>query len=896
VKRSWLVHVVGLSACLGILAAAPARAQEASDVVCGGSKPFFEGRYYKLRCNRSCGQRADGVNHHPASLDLDAVRQVVGDRPVDAAPYVRNALVTATEEQAVCVKTDLGEIVIYMREGRLFKDLTQVTTERFETNEAMREYVCPEEPHVEVEKVVREPLEATKDRDRKGYAWVTCYYRGRFARTYVGERGPFGFVDDPDPTPVAPAEAPDPPPVDDPEAPPAEEPDAPPADDPPADPDADHDMVRAAKRLDLTTADESDEGRTVERIPERGHPDFEPGIDVHRRFVQRCRCFGELPGRVECRPFQEPPPPGFGRDHEPFGTVYAPLPDDYRTTELCWEEKRTDRPPIPEDALDDPRLPDRELPLPPRPSRQALVVGNASYANLPQLEGTQPDAATVANALGDLGFDVLPVFDADATALEAAFETFLGKAGEAQITFVYFAGHGLQIAGTNLLLPIDTDPAAPTYAPMLSDWIERLAELEVPQNIVAVDACRTNEEGGGEPGLAALPAQPDNFVVAYAAEPGHVAYDDGGFADALADAIRTPGQDFGQTLDSIVETVQGTTEAKPGGVQTPWTSTTTDLSEICLFGPCQWETELAVPIPEVRVLNRVTVTKRVRDLAFSPDGERLAIAMDNRVRVYPTGSAVPELELPSGARRVGFTFDGKEVVTFGSALRRWDEEGRSKGAYSERFRYAELSGDGRFAVTYRGNQAGIWDTASGGKVASLRRNPYGNFQVSVNPATSQPTLDLGYGKFDRLVLSHDGSRALVRRKRESTWELWDVPSATVIDVLPIDMDGIPKFLDGRDQIVIGVPEYALFLYDLRAKRRLRFQGGERGDPVVAVSSRARIVGTADEYTWRLWDGTNRVLIEEGTYEDRQIEMAISSLGDRVAIADGTEVVVYEVVP
>ena len=92
--------------------------------------------------------------------------------------------------------------------------------------------------------------------------------------------------------------------------------------------------------------------------------------------------------------------------------------------------------------------------------RVALVVGVSNYVAVPHLSNTKADATEIAVALRRLAFDVELVIDPDRAQLEAAVRR-LGESGSgADAALFYFAGHGVEVAGRNWLLPVSARPKA----------------------------------------------------------------------------------------------------------------------------------------------------------------------------------------------------------------------------------------------------------------------------------------------------------------------------------------------------------------------------------------------------------------------------------------------------
>ena len=85
--------------------------------------------------------------------------------------------------------------------------------------------------------------------------------------------------------------------------------------------------------------------------------------------------------------------------------------------------------------------------------RTALVIGNATYETGP-LRNPVNDATDMAALLQRLGFEVSSLKDAKLRAMEEAIEAFSQKLRKGGVGLFYFAGHGVQVAGENYIVPI----------------------------------------------------------------------------------------------------------------------------------------------------------------------------------------------------------------------------------------------------------------------------------------------------------------------------------------------------------------------------------------------------------------------------------------------------------
>src|SRR5207237_9449804 len=88
--------------------------------------------------------------------------------------------------------------------------------------------------------------------------------------------------------------------------------------------------------------------------------------------------------------------------------------------------------------------------------RVALVVGNSNYQNAAVLPNPANDAAAIAATLKDAGFDVVESrLNLPAADMRRALRDFADQARDSDIAVVYYAGHGIEIDGTNYLIPTD---------------------------------------------------------------------------------------------------------------------------------------------------------------------------------------------------------------------------------------------------------------------------------------------------------------------------------------------------------------------------------------------------------------------------------------------------------
>ena len=92
--------------------------------------------------------------------------------------------------------------------------------------------------------------------------------------------------------------------------------------------------------------------------------------------------------------------------------------------------------------------------------RVALVIGNGAYQNVPTLTNPPRDATDVARTLERLGFAVTLAIDLTLSEMKKAANIFGVEADGADMAVIFYAGHGVEAAGENWLIPIDATIAS----------------------------------------------------------------------------------------------------------------------------------------------------------------------------------------------------------------------------------------------------------------------------------------------------------------------------------------------------------------------------------------------------------------------------------------------------
>lgn len=214
----------------------------------------------------------------------------------------------------------------------------------------------------------------------------------------------------------------------------------------------------------------------------------------------------------------------------------------------------------------------------PAAERWALVLGISRYdsASIPSLPNTVNDARTMAGALNQMGFDVYYLENAGRAEIEATVDRIVAERQDSALGLVYFAGHGVEVGGSNYLLPADIRPDQSDFldrtAMSVERLIGRLRQIGNEALVVILDSCR-NSPFADQPAIGtglALVNAPENTIIAYSTAPGEIALDGAGanspYTAALASALDGPEQD----LRDVLRLVRAQVRLATGGEQTPW--------------------------------------------------------------------------------------------------------------------------------------------------------------------------------------------------------------------------------------------------------------------------------------------------------------------------------------
>jgi uncharacterized caspase-like protein len=228
--------------------------------------------------------------------------------------------------------------------------------------------------------------------------------------------------------------------------------------------------------------------------------------------------------------------------------------------------------------------------------RVALVIGNSSYQNVPALTNPVNDAAAIAEMFRKALFDVVEARrDLKYMDMRRALREFADNARGSDVAVIYFAGHGVEIDGTNYVVPVDAVLQRDSDVDDEAISLNRIlvaAEAASKLRLIILDACRDNpfakkmkrtiaSRSLGR-GLIGVEANKPNTFIAFAAKEGSIASDGDGrnspFSAALLKHLTTPGLDIRKAFGFVRDDVLNAT----GNQQEPYTTNSLGGNDVAL--------------------------------------------------------------------------------------------------------------------------------------------------------------------------------------------------------------------------------------------------------------------------------------------------------------------------
>lgn len=333
------------------------------------------------------------------------------------------------------------------------------------------------------------------------------------------------------------------------------------------------------------------------------------------------------------------------------------------------------------------------------PKKWALVIGNAAYLHHQKLNNPVNDANAFAEALKGVGFEVIRQTDLSKKGMEDCVKQFSDKVKNGGVGLFYYAGHAVQVDGSNYLVPIDSKlrkiREVPEKTINLDLIINEMRGSHINPKIVILDACRDNpltrsinskisgniindrsvaktllpgiKRGLAEPTFNV--SDPVGIVMGFSTTPGRTASDGNGshspYTEALLKQINTRGLDLNQFFTLVAEDVYRLTS----GDQVPWFNKSLTpqfyFKDPVKIADFEYNVGWADDRVDIYINGQIVETK------MGPSGWRKvpkeAIKLgsnDLRVEVYNKNSTTGGVGLLGGNKREGWKYE----VTFRSGM------------------------------------------------------------------------------------------------------------------------------------------------------------------------------------------------------------------------------------
>jgi len=209
--------------------------------------------------------------------------------------------------------------------------------------------------------------------------------------------------------------------------------------------------------------------------------------------------------------------------------------------------------------------------------RIALVIGNSKYDNRP-LKNPVNDATDMSNALKQVGFKVIELYDAnDRAVIEKAISEYSNQLKDYDVGLVYYSGHGIEYQGRNYFIPvranINDEEEIPRQGFDATQIVEKMSRNNIKTSIFIIDACRNvpvfSSFKSAKQGLAMMQGTTGS-IVAFSAAPGQVALDgnerNSPYTSVLLKQMQTPNK----KIEDVIKDTAKLVSEKTQGRQTPW--------------------------------------------------------------------------------------------------------------------------------------------------------------------------------------------------------------------------------------------------------------------------------------------------------------------------------------
>ncbi|MEI8096361.1 MAG: caspase family protein [Spirochaetales bacterium] len=215
----------------------------------------------------------------------------------------------------------------------------------------------------------------------------------------------------------------------------------------------------------------------------------------------------------------------------------------------------------------------------PAEARHALVVGNSVYGgSITTLVNPANDAADMGKLLAANGFAVTELHDQDYASFEAGLQGFSKKVSRGDTVVFFYAGHAVQVANENYLIPvkeaITSEPQIRSKSVSVAEVLDSFKTAGAGTCLLFLDACRDNPFTGASRsatrGLATVaPPKDMETLIAYATAPGETASDGDGRNGVFTQALLKNLAQDGVPITEAMTLVKADVVRISNGVQRP---------------------------------------------------------------------------------------------------------------------------------------------------------------------------------------------------------------------------------------------------------------------------------------------------------------------------------------
>ncbi len=188
--------------------------------------------------------------------------------------------------------------------------------------------------------------------------------------------------------------------------------------------------------------------------------------------------------------------------------------------------------------------------------------------------------------LQSIGFDVISGINLDKRAMDLKVREFIDKVDSYDIALLFYAGHGMSVAGKSYLLPIDAvleKSSALEFEAVEADKLYQYMAGDNRTSIVLLDACRNNPFSRSfsrslgatraalvGQGLASPNVIGGNILIGFATAPGDVAADGDDGNSPFTQALLKHFPEQGVEIEQLMKEVKADVYARTNGRQRPW--------------------------------------------------------------------------------------------------------------------------------------------------------------------------------------------------------------------------------------------------------------------------------------------------------------------------------------